>query len=173
LKGKRKATKSTLKESLKASQKKDRAKQAAKAEKSENPEHGLRKWQKKALRAGKPIETESEEEQGPAKKARVDPKVLVPISPACCTAAKAAEAPQAPTPAPAEASSAAEPAGPGKKIAKRELRLKLAQEKQHLGLYSDTEPILLVGEGNFSFARALCRQLKSGKGVYATAFDNE
>ncbi|CAE8618810.1 unnamed protein product, partial [Polarella glacialis] len=161
LKGKRKATKSTLKESLKASQKKDRAKQAAKAEKPENPEHGLRKWQKKALRAGKPIETESEEEQGPAKKARVDPK------------AKAAEAPQAPTPAPAEASSVAEPSGPGKKIAKRELRLKLAQEKQHLGLYSDKEQILLVGEGNFSFARALCRQLKSGKGVYATAFDNE
>lgn len=64
-------------------------------------------------------------------------------------------------------------AADGPKLTKKEARAKDLAEKQHLALYSGSEKILLVGEGNFSFARALCRQLGSGAEVYATCFDNE
>lgn len=59
------------------------------------------------------------------------------------------------------------------KAAKKELRAAALQEKQHLSLYLAGERILLVGEGNFSFARALCRRLGQGQGIYATAYDGE
>jgi len=59
--------------------------------------------------------------------------------------------------------------GPNKKEAKLQAQL----TKQHQGLYAPGERILLVGEGNFSFAKALCKQLGSGAGVYATCFDSE
>ncbi len=40
--------------------------------------------------------------------------------------------------------------------------------------YYETQHILCVGEGNFSFARALVRVLESqGQGVVATAYDTE
>lgn len=63
--------------------------------------------------------------------------------------------------------------GPVKKAAKKEARLQAGIEKQHRGLYTTSERILLVGEGNLSFALALCKNLESGSGVYATAYDGE
>lgn len=56
---------------------------------------------------------------------------------------------------------------------KKEGRKQATLERQHRDLYDADERILLVGEGNFSFARALCRHLGSGAGVYATCFDAE
>uniref|UniRef100_A0A7S1F3I5 25S rRNA (uridine-N(3))-methyltransferase BMT5-like domain-containing protein n=1 Tax=Noctiluca scintillans TaxID=2966 RepID=A0A7S1F3I5_NOCSC len=50
---------------------------------------------------------------------------------------------------------------------------KMDLKKLHTGLYQAGESILLVGEGNFSFASALCKHLKTGDGVCATAHDNE
>jgi len=61
---------------------------------------------------------------------------------------------------------------PGKKN-RKEARKQSVMERHHRALYSTGERILLVGEGNFSFARALCRNLNEGAGVYATAFDSE
>jgi len=46
-------------------------------------------------------------------------------------------------------------------------------EKQHKALYASGERMLLVGEGNFSFARALCQHLGAGSGIYATCLDSE
>lgn len=67
------------------------------------------------------------------------------------------------------------PIVPAKNAKKRkmEARVQANLEKQHQAMYSSNEPILLVGEGNFSFARALCRNMQEGKNVFATAFDNE
>lgn len=56
---------------------------------------------------------------------------------------------------------------------KKELKAQALLAKQHQALYTTGERILLVGEGNFSFARALCKQVGSGAGVYATCFDSE
>lgn len=70
---------------------------------------------------------------------------------------------------PGSPSEGASPKGPNKK----ELKAQAALIKQHQALYAAGERILLVGEGNFSFARALCKQLGSGAGVYATCFDSE
>lgn len=64
-------------------------------------------------------------------------------------------------------------AHPVKKAAKKEARQIAILEKQHRALYANSDRILLVGEGNFSFALALCRNLESGSGVFATAFDGE
>jgi len=63
-----------------------------------------------------------------------------------------------------------------KKRDKKEARALAAQVKQHQTLYKSDERVLLVGEGNFSFARALCRHLGSlgsVAGVYATALDTD
>eukprot|EP00446_Apocalathium_sp_SHHI-4_P016445 CAMPEP_0177200786 /NCGR_PEP_ID=MMETSP0367-20130122/26407_1 /TAXON_ID=447022 ORGANISM="Scrippsiella hangoei-like, Strain SHHI-4" /NCGR_SAMPLE_ID=MMETSP0367 /ASSEMBLY_ACC=CAM_ASM_000362 /LENGTH=295 /DNA_ID=CAMNT_0018649253 /DNA_START=75 /DNA_END=962 /DNA_ORIENTATION=- len=73
----------------------------------------------------------------------------------------------------AESKGTAAAASEGPKLTKKEQKAKAMMEKQHRALYSDKERILLVGEGNFSFARALCRHLGSGAGVYATCFDDE
>lgn len=56
---------------------------------------------------------------------------------------------------------------------KKEAKAQAILEKQNRSLYSGNERILLVGEGNFTFARALCEYVGSGAGVYATAFDSE
>jgi len=56
---------------------------------------------------------------------------------------------------------------------KKEARAQANLEKMHRNLYAPGERVLLVGEGNLSFARALCRHLKSGAGVYATCLDAE
>jgi 25S rRNA (uracil2634-N3)-methyltransferase len=67
-------------------------------------------------------------------------------------------------------------AGPARtKESKAAARAQAAIEQQHRDLYTPGDRILLVGEGNFSFARALCRNLGEGEcsGLYATAFDNE
>lgn len=84
--------------------------------------------------------------------------------------AEAEEEVQAPPQAPAPMEVAA-PEGP--QLTKRERKALALAEQQHRGLYATEERILLVGEGNFSFARALCKSLGSGAGVYATAFDSE
>jgi len=63
------------------------------------------------------------------------------------------------------------PAAP--KMTKKEAKALASAERAHRNLYSAGERILLVGEGNFSFARALCKELGSGVGVYATAYDGE
>jgi len=39
--------------------------------------------------------------------------------------------------------------------------------------YHDYDTILLLGEGNFSFAFSLARQLKSAEGITATCLDSE
>lgn len=51
--------------------------------------------------------------------------------------------------------------------------MQAALEDQHRSLYSTGGRVLLVGEGNFSFARALCRGLEGKAEVFATAFDGE
>lgn len=56
---------------------------------------------------------------------------------------------------------------------KIEARIQANLGKQHQSMYSSDECILLVGEGNFSFARALCRNIQEGRNVFATTFDNE
>jgi hypothetical protein len=63
---------------------------------------------------------------------------------------------------------------------KKDKRIKTALEKQHLALYAPGERILLVGEGNFSFALSMCRHFGEGpagapfcQGVYATAYDTD
>jgi 25S rRNA (uracil2634-N3)-methyltransferase len=56
---------------------------------------------------------------------------------------------------------------------KKEARQKATLENMHRNLYATGERILLVGEGNFSFARALCKHLGSGAGVYASSYDSE
>lgn len=61
----------------------------------------------------------------------------------------------------------------GPKLTKKETKAAAMAARQHHALYSDKERTLLVGEGNFSFARALCRHLGTGVGVFATCFDGE
>lgn len=68
---------------------------------------------------------------------------------------------------PAEVSSKTGKTGMNKKEARALANL----EKAHRDLYAKDERILLVGEGNFSFARSLCKHLGSASGVYATSFD--
>jgi 25S rRNA (uracil2634-N3)-methyltransferase len=58
-------------------------------------------------------------------------------------------------------------------LSKKEAKMQALLVKQHQALYAPGERILLVGEGNFSFARALCKQLGSGAGVYATCLDSD
>lgn len=61
----------------------------------------------------------------------------------------------------------------GKQMNAKEAKAQGLLEKMHRNLYGSGERILLVGEGNFSFAHALCRNLDSGAGVYATCLDTE
>eukprot|EP00928_Gymnodinium_smaydae_P013306 TRINITY_DN14866_c0_g1_i1.p1 TRINITY_DN14866_c0_g1~~TRINITY_DN14866_c0_g1_i1.p1 ORF type:complete len:374 (+),score=103.91 TRINITY_DN14866_c0_g1_i1:112-1122(+) len=123
---------------------------------------------------------------------------LTPAKPAAASPKLAAAAAAEPAPAPVAASDAAASTGSAKAELKRqakakikagagaeqkaagagkqkrkEVRARTAQEQQHLALYNEEERILLVGEGNFSFARALCRALGSGAGVFATSLDDE
>jgi len=58
-------------------------------------------------------------------------------------------------------------------VNKKQAKAQALLEKQNRSLYSGNERVLLVGEGNFSFARALCEHLGSGAGIYATALDSE
>lgn len=90
----------------------------------------------------------------------VEPAVVAPT----VVAASAAPA--------AEASSLPETAR-GKKRTRAEAKALALQEGQHRSLYAVGDKTLLVGEGNFSFARALCRGLGSGAGVIATCFDKD
>jgi len=75
--------------------------------------------------------------------------------------------------APQEESGAGGRKAPNNGMNKKEARALAALEKAHRDLYSKDERILLVGEGNFSFAHSLCKHLGSGAGVYATSFDSE
>eukprot|EP00403_Amphidinium_massartii_P023652 CAMPEP_0178392690 /NCGR_PEP_ID=MMETSP0689_2-20121128/11806_1 /TAXON_ID=160604 /ORGANISM="Amphidinium massartii, Strain CS-259" /LENGTH=257 /DNA_ID=CAMNT_0020013267 /DNA_START=1 /DNA_END=772 /DNA_ORIENTATION=+ len=77
------------------------------------------------------------------------------------------------TPVSATTSAKQDPLHGLSKDKRKEVRAEMAFQKQHLSLYANREDILLVGEGNFSFARALCERLDSGEGVIATAFDND
>lgn len=63
--------------------------------------------------------------------------------------------------------------GTRRQMNKKEARHQSSLEKMHRDLYAGGERILLVGEGNFSFAHALCKHLGSGAGVYATCLDSE
>lgn len=146
LHGKKKAKKSKLRENLKA---KKKVKKPI-AEKT-NPEAGLRKWQKKELRS---------------KKRALDEDLLPPAKSAAVQAETRPDKPSS------EVVDGQGVVGAGKKT-KKEVRMQLAQERQNLALYAKTDRILLVGEGDFSFARALCRRLQSGNLIYATCFDTE
>lgn len=59
------------------------------------------------------------------------------------------------------------------KRTKKEKRLLAIKERNHQALYAGGGRILLAGEGNFSFADALCRHLGTGANVIATAHDSE
>jgi len=59
------------------------------------------------------------------------------------------------------------------KRTKKENKIVAIKERNHKALYAGDSRILLVGEGNFSFASALCRHLGTGANVIATAFDSE
>mmetsp|Transcript_88014 Transcript_88014/g.183950 ORF Transcript_88014/g.183950 Transcript_88014/m.183950 type:complete len:290 (+) Transcript_88014:269-1138(+) len=59
------------------------------------------------------------------------------------------------------------------KQSKKEARAQELIAQQHRALYAPGERILLLGEGNFSFARALCQQLGGGQSIFATCYDNE
>ncbi|OLY85318.1 25S rRNA (uridine-N(3))-methyltransferase [Smittium mucronatum] len=70
------------------------------------------------------------------------------------------------------------------KIVKREAQAKksekeISKKKKHTQvhfkspLYSIKDKILLLGEGNFSFARSLAQKLGSGKNILATCLDSE
>lgn len=66
----------------------------------------------------------------------------------------------------------------GKAMNKKEARQHASLENMHRGLYASGERILLVGEGNFTFARALCKHVgvekdSSTSGVYASCLDSE
>jgi len=52
-------------------------------------------------------------------------------------------------------------------------RIAKQEEKLCHDLYQGDERVLIIGEGNLTFARALCRHLGKGEGVYATNFDDE
>eukprot|EP00929_Paragymnodinium_shiwhaense_P090401 TRINITY_DN5058_c0_g1_i1.p1 TRINITY_DN5058_c0_g1~~TRINITY_DN5058_c0_g1_i1.p1 ORF type:complete len:291 (+),score=87.75 TRINITY_DN5058_c0_g1_i1:77-949(+) len=72
--------------------------------------------------------------------------------------------------------SAAKDGGKAPEVSKEKKARRLsAIEQQHRDLYHANEKILLVGEGNFSFTRSLCKAFGDGNcsNVYATAFDNE
>jgi len=60
----------------------------------------------------------------------------------------------------------------GKPLNKKEARQQHTLQRMNTNLYVAGERILLVGEGNFTFARALCKQV-GGAGVYATCLDSE
>ncbi|CAJ1370921.1 unnamed protein product [Effrenium voratum] len=136
LKGVRKVKKGGLKSQFKAEkEKKRKEKERRKLKVEPSQEEGLRKWQKKALRAEK----------------------------------------SGVSPAPAPKASAAEPKreAPEAKLSKKEVRLARQQLKQHRRLYEQSGAVLLVGEGNFSFARALCEVRGSGEDIFATCLDGE
>lgn len=151
LKGVRSAMKSSLKRQFKQEKEKKRLKAQQKAKKEadpkRNPYAGLRKWQIKALKA----EQRQDDVAKAAKAAAVAPKV----------------APAKNLPAPQSQKE--------KKLAKKEARLHLQQMRKHRALYEvkGAHRVLLVGEGNFSFACALCEVRGSGEGIYATGFDGE
>ena len=50
---------------------------------------------------------------------------------------------------------------------------KKAKKSNSLMPYRDTQTILVVGDGNFSWSAALCTKLSSGQNVTATSYDVE
>lgn len=88
---------------------------------------------------------------------------------------KKAAAAEEPEEVPAEVAAPAPAAGAGKekKLTKKEAKEQARAERQHKGLYAPEDKILLVGEGNFSFARALAEAVGSANGMCATAHDGE
>ncbi|CAE7473627.1 CFAP52 [Symbiodinium sp. CCMP2592] len=139
-----------IKKEKEKKQQKRKRKQDPDIEENANPLAGLRKWQKKALRA-------EEKDQKEAAQAR--------------KTAAAVKAEQKKVPPPLEDAAPSE--GAKTPAAKKELRMRNAQLRQNRKLYEEPGRILLVGEGNFSFGRALCQVRGSGEGIYATAFDGE
>lgn len=147
-KPKRESLRKQIKKEKEKKQQKRKRKQDPDIEENANPLAGLRKWQKKALRAEK-----DQKEAAQARKA------------ADAVKAQQKKAPPVQDAAPGE--------GAKTPAAKKELRMRNAQLRQNRKLYQEPCRILLVGEGNFSFGRALCQVRGSGEGIYATAFDGE
>mmetsp|Transcript_19064 Transcript_19064/g.51844 ORF Transcript_19064/g.51844 Transcript_19064/m.51844 type:complete len:364 (-) Transcript_19064:77-1168(-) len=90
--------------------------------------------------------------------------------------AAAAEAPAAAAEAPAAAAAPAEAEKPKRPLSnkdKRQLKIQASHERHHKALYTAGGRILCVGEGNFSFSRALCQHLGKGEGIFATSFDGD
>eukprot|EP00933_Yihiella_yeosuensis_P076098 TRINITY_DN8571_c0_g2_i1.p1 TRINITY_DN8571_c0_g2~~TRINITY_DN8571_c0_g2_i1.p1 ORF type:complete len:329 (+),score=75.32 TRINITY_DN8571_c0_g2_i1:98-1084(+) len=148
MRGRRKAPKSKLKKTFK-----DKEKKATQvATKKENPEAGLRKWQKKALRE-EALRLKDGKQEAPARSVE---------------GSESLQASNSKIPKPNTS------VGPdGQKLTKKEAKLLAAQVRHHQQLYAGGGRVLLVGEGNFSFSRALCEQMGIGEHVYATAFDTE
>lgn len=137
--------------------KQDERKKAAKRKSVKaNPTAGLRKWQKKALREEAKAEKENATSAAAAAAVKAKGK------------RKLERLSTIPTPKEAEV---AVPGAP--KLTKKEARQRAVQEKQHKALFASGERILLIGEGNFSFACQLCEHLQDGRGIFATAFDGE
>jgi len=73
-----------------------------------------------------------------------------------------------------EAAPEAAAPGPARpKQNKKQARAQANLEKAHRELYQPSDQVILLGERNFSFSRALCRALGSGAGVYAAAAESE
>jgi len=165
LKGVKSARKSTLKKQFKKEKEKKRLKAQQKAKKeadpNRNPYEGLRKWQIKALKA--------EAAEAQKQRAGGEAAVAVPAQAPPGTSA-VQKAPVVDSTFPSPSVSQKE-----KKLAKKEARIQAAQLRGHRQLYDVKGPhrLLLVGEGNFSFASALCEVRGSGEGLYATSFDGE
>jgi len=67
----------------------------------------------------------------------------------------------------------ADAGAPKPKLNKKELRMQANTERKHRSLFAKSDRVLLVGEGNFSFARALCEHLGEQADMIATAYDSE
>lgn len=167
LKGVKSARKSTLKKQFKKDKEKKRLKAQQKAKKeadpNRNPYEGLRKWQIKALKAeAAEAEAQKRKKGGNSEAQAVVPTEAPPVS--AVQKAPVVDSTTSPSVSQKE-----------KKLAKKEARIQAAQLRGHRQLYDVKGPhrLLLVGEGNFSFACALCEVRGSGEGLYATSFDGE
>lgn len=109
-----------------------------------------------------------EQEAPPRKKARLEQS---PAPPPAKIAASSV-APIASASVPVAAAVGAAPTKPTK-ASKKEAREQVKAQRMHRALYARGDKTLLVGEGNLSFARALCRHLGDGEGVHATVFDSQ